>query len=694
MGTLGPETAEGLDRVGSCLQKMASDPGFYDVLGEDEPVGELPYPQEYDYLWTEERDALNLEWNPFKWFRRAEDRQGGAGLGTLGTVFAVGVAYTGLILANSLLNPPEKPKLENDAMCGITTGGQDECWWDCMIMSDSALSGQAITNPECMKDCFAAAASGRRRSGKKGRKNRKKGRKGGRKGRDSDSNCLALLIDDVTSKGTCDTGSNPGFTYGIWGADELPNICTLEEAPCDYYCDEESGSGDDYDYDYDYGSASRQDYDYGAAMIITEGTCSADTEAALQTDECKTLLPNQPNIIKNTLELLIQYSCKDEVYNNLTISQGLRKSKKKRRNRNKPKERLAPISEVDLAAGIKTELNFTNTRPRYPWICSLRTRGADPEHLCAVNLLSVPPNPTVIVGSAHCTYLCKDTDASGVSLPPCCCVDSAKGQESCSSDTVKCGSKPKGVEMDGRDAEILCGEWQTGAYGQTTSGEEYNVVLPIEEIVRSPNFDAKTLGPAGGSNIAIFKVNDAQLQDSRKHRIYPACLPPRDKKFTEFGVHSGWTKPPSVAFIEKFAKGYNGTYGDFFKQWHYKMKIQEECADPTKMQAFGGTLKYPSNTYYPPATVCATDVTVQSCFSTGDSGSPLMVREEDRPMRYFIEGILSFVKGCEQFVFGDRGGTKYELLQNSENPAAYAKLSCHLPWIAEQYGMSYDAPED
>ena len=118
---------------------MASDPGFYDVLGEDEPVGELPYPQEYDYLWTEERDALNLEWNPFKWFRRAEDRQGGAGIG-LATAFAVGVvatafavytavgvASTGIILANSLLNPPEKPKLENDAMCGITTGGQASC---------------------------------------------------------------------------------------------------------------------------------------------------------------------------------------------------------------------------------------------------------------------------------------------------------------------------------------------------------------------------------------------------------------------------------------------------------------------------------------------------------------------------------------------------------------------------------------
>ena len=134
-----------------------------------------------------------------------------------------------------------------------------------------------------------------------------------------------------------------------------------------------------------------------------------------------------------------------------------------------------------------------------------------------------------------------------------------------------------------------------------------------------------------------------------------------------------------MAFIERFAKGYQGSYGDFFKQWHYKMKIQETCRDPNKTQALGLPIKYPSNTYYPPGTVCALDVTTQSCFSTGDSGSPLMVREEDRPMRYFIEGILSFVKGCEQFVFGARDENNFGLNKNSENLAAYAKLSCHLP---------------
>merc|ERR1712223_1500314 len=152
--------------------KMASDPDFYDVLGEDEPIAELPYPQEYDYLWTEERDALNLKWDPFSWFRGAENRQAGAGLGTLATALVVGIAYTGVIFANSLL--AERPKLENDAMCGITTGGQDECWWDCMIISESVLAGQAITNPECMKDCFSDSSGTQKQKIKNKRKGGKR----------------------------------------------------------------------------------------------------------------------------------------------------------------------------------------------------------------------------------------------------------------------------------------------------------------------------------------------------------------------------------------------------------------------------------------------------------------------------------------------------------------------------------------
>merc|ERR1719278_379565 len=381
----------------------------------------------------------------------------------------------------------------------------------------------------------------------------------------------------------------------------------------------------------------------------------------------------------------------------MPFSQKQYEGERRRRSHRRRQARLSPVSRVNVTANFKTELNYNNTRHRYPWICSLRTRGVNSEHLCAVNLLAVPPNPTVIVGSAHCTYMCKDTDNNGVTLPACCCVTNDKGQESCSDDTVKCGTDPTAVEMDGSDAEIICGEWQTGSTSQNASGEEYNVVLPIVEIIRSPAFDAGGRGPGGGSDIAVFKVNDAGLQNPRKHKIYPACLPPKDRNQMEReGVHSGWSKPPPLHFLERYGKGYLPFYSDFFKQWHYRMKIQEKCADPVKTQAFGLPIQYPSDTYYPPGTVCAVDVTSQSCFSTGDSGSPLMVREEDRPMRYFIEGVLSFVKGCEQFVFGARNANRtiFNLLQNSENPAAYAKLSCHLPWIAEQYGLSYDADDD
>ena len=38
----------------------------------------------------------------------------------------------------------------------------------------------------------------------------------------------------------------------------------------------------------------------------------------------------------------------------------------------------------------------------------MRGFGCGAAVLCAVTLLSVPPKPTVIIGPAHCTYLCKD----------------------------------------------------------------------------------------------------------------------------------------------------------------------------------------------------------------------------------------------------------------------------------------------
>ena len=442
---------------------------------------------------------------------------------------------------------------------------------------------------------------------------------------------------------------------------------------------------------------------------IEVGTCSTETEDFLKQDNCTLAILEQPSVIRNTLINLITFSCThnplvapvdyDYDFNPDDFNPddfnpddfnpdnfGLKFTKKTYDNR------LAPVEIIDEQRGYKTEVDFSHTRNRYPWICSLRTRGLGGEHLCAVNLLSVPPQPTVIVGAAHCNFLCRDTDSNGVRLPVCCCV--SKGQESCEKDEARCGTSPRAVKISGEDTEILCGEWETSEATPESSKEEYNVVLPIIEVVIHPNFDASGEGPGAGNDIAIYKVEDKALVMSEA-KIYPACLPTGNEREpkTKPAVHSGWSKPPPFSFLNKYASGFTSHYSDFFKQWHYKMDIQDRCRDATKSQAFGQNLTYPSNSYYPQGTICARDFTLESCFSTGDSGSPLMVIEESNDSKYHIEGILSFVKGCDQFSIGPQptidGRTEFQMFQLSENPAAYTKLSCFLPWVAKQYGLSY-----
>ena len=135
---------------------------------------------------------------------------------------------------------------------------------------------------------------------------------------------------------------------------------------------------------------------------------------------------------------------------------------------------------------------------------------------------------------------------------------------------------------------------------------------------------------------------------SRTNNIYPACLPSNNHLNTAT-LHSGWSKPPPLNFVEAVGVGYAEVIGEFSKQWHYLMKITK-CEDPktyTDQENWGpiytlNTLNYPANSYYPPGTVCAVEKERKFCPTSGESGSPLMVTNDEG--RMVAEGIFSFIK--------------------------------------------------
>ena len=63
----------------------------------------------------------------------------------------------------------------------------------------------------------------------------------------------------------------------------------------------------------------------------------------------------------------------------------------------------------------------------------------------------------------------------------------------------------------------------------------------------------------------------------------------------------------------------------------------------------GEPLNYPTNSYYPPGTVCATEVLGEFCPTSGESGSPLMVT--DGQGRMAAVGISSFIKAKVKKVY-------------------------------------------
>ena len=457
--------------------------------------------------------------------------------------------------------------------------------------------------------------------------------------------------------------------------------------------------------------------------VITAGTCSPQTERLLASQDCQRAIKQQQGVVFNTIQLLIQSSCVYDPfaitfdysneygsyeYGNYDYEGSVRRRKREVHSRRKRaaswfvhSEAALPSATANQTGQYKTELEYTHTRHRYPWLCSLRREH---EHVCAVTLLAL--KPAVLVGAAHCTLQCSgegesrmkggSSEEGGSSekggrrrVPNCCC--GGAGQQNCASNTTLCGTDPQVTEIPVENLEIVCGEWSIGDTAPEEDGEEFNVPMDVEEVVRHPEYDL-VKGPGGGSDIAVFKVNGLEsILEENSDKIYPICLPKTTRPAT--GIHSGWSKPPPRKFMEKYAAGFLPYYADFFKQWHYKMDIQDKCKDANVSQTFGQALANPSNSWFPGGLLCAKDFTRQSCFSTGDSGSPLMTREPGSDS-YRAEGLLSFVKGCDTFTIGasNEESTEWQLTRFSENPSAYTELSCFLPWVAEQYDLEYDGP--
>ena len=347
--------------------------------------------------------------------------------------------------------------------------------------------------------------------------------------------------------------------------------------------------------------------------------------------------------------------------------------------------RLNPVEQqTEWFTGItlNSQPRFENTRGRYPWLCSLRGRQ-DRKHYCGATILSRPPGPLVILTAAHCVFLCK----SGESTLPNCCCENVSGAGCPPDSGVDCGAQPRGVEvMTGLDSEVVCGDWEAGNYTAEESGEEYNIILQIDSVTVHPDYKI-TRGTNNSqyvtADLAVLRTKTDHLTEREISELTPVCLP--QSHSSEHAVQAGWSSPPSwqtflyfTEAIQESTEAKEENFRQFFKLWHYNMTLLP-CQDPQHYFSFTGptdvNVKYPTNSYYPPGTLCATEKNHQFCPTSGESGSPLMVEDEEEG-RLFVLGFNSFMKGCSSAQITANVTSQFlfvGLKQHSENPREEVK---------------------
>ena len=194
---------------------------------------------------------------------------------------------------------------------------------------------------------------------------------------------------------------------------------------------------------------------------VRNGLCSERTKQLLSTDQLNCIHPlyTQRLSIYNTVWHLVRSLCDVKTSIDFVPAPIVREGVNNKIRKSKINHRLTPIESIDEQGGVTLARvpPLQHTKHRYPWICSLRSVSQESSHICGVTLLSRPPGPTVLVTSAHCSYICKSEE--GRIVPNCCCPNVGPGL---CTDTEDCGTTT--AQITGAEAEVKCGEWENSQF--------------------------------------------------------------------------------------------------------------------------------------------------------------------------------------------------------------------------------------
>ena len=197
------------------------------------------------------------------------------------------------------------------------------------------------------------------------------------------------------------------------------------------------------------------------------------------------------------------------------------KKTKKNKTKNKNKKNKRRKKNGNKISGSSVYLSDTNPRRvitsrHHPWQCSLRFQGFRGRHRCGVTLLSgpteeSPSDPFVLVGAAHCNYICKDR-VTGYPLETCCCrpetvAGSCRRNNPYSASSPFCPENPDDAEFtlaDPEDLVIICGEFDTDVELIWWSYEPEEV-FEIVEIINHPQYKPNEVNEK--INIIIINLN-------------------------------------------------------------------------------------------------------------------------------------------------------------------------------------------